>query len=88
MSVPVCYWLTEVFSGVFIFCKRLDAYEAEEHAEELHDVRVGHRVEAAPQRVAHGDHRRDDYRQVRVEAQNHRQRRACNQSHCSIIGSN
>jgi hypothetical protein len=51
--------------------------EADEDAEQLDDIGVRHRIEAAEQRVEHRHARAEDHRGAVVHVDDHRQRRTC-----------
>lgn len=51
--------------------------QTDEDADELYDIRVGHRVQAPQQRVQQGDGGGDENGQAKVDVQNYLQRGTC-----------
>lgn len=56
--------------------------QADEDAEQLDDVGVGHGVQPAEQRVEHGDARAEDHRRAVVHVDDHGQRGSCVTTMC------
>lgn len=58
-------------------CGSVNPYQSYKNAEELDNIRVGHRVESSNQRVENGNKSRNDHRDIDVDVNDHTQCGPC-----------